>query len=204
MTRPHGSQFYCPNCQTFHTAESGFGRWIRNNPELDSVKGFCVIDQDYWIHAYKTFENREFQCIMAVEIKTHGSKVSKAQRDTLHIVNQLLRNRRSTPTKEDRRANAGIRTVHSAMLNREINLKSFGVFVLTFSGLGPDDSEIITWGGGDGRARHTPITMGELTGLLRFDLDPDTIKPIDLRNHHRTAFTTVAHLPLAQPESDAA
>ena len=196
MTRPHLAQFYCPNCQTYHTAESGFGRWIRNNPALDSRSGFCVVDQDYWVHAYKTHETREFQCLMCVEIKTHGGKMSYAQRDTLHIVNQLLRNRRATPTKSDARAGgSSVRTVHSAALGREINLRSFGAFVLTFDGLGPDDSSVITWGGGDGRSKYVEISCEVLTGLLRFDLDPDTLKPLDLRNHHMTSYKKVLQLP---------
>jgi hypothetical protein len=29
-----------------------------------------------------------------------------------------------------------------------------------------------------------PITQEQLTKLLRFDLDPDTLRPLDLRNHH--------------------
>ncbi|NBC46721.1 MAG: hypothetical protein GVY22_01760 [Gammaproteobacteria bacterium] len=197
MTQPHGSQFFCPDCKTFHTAESAFGRWIRNNSKLDSGLGFCVIDQDYWIHAYKTFENRDFQCLMAVEIKTHGGKVSNAQRDTLHILNQILRNRKNlTPTKKDRFALAPFLKVHSAMLNREVNLRSFGVFVLTFSGIGPEDSGVITWSGGDGRARGVTITTDQLTKLLKFELDPDTFMPIDelLRNHHQTPFKKNLHL----------
>lgn len=195
-TRPHFSQFYCPNCRTLHTAESGFGRWIRNNTELESSAGFCVVDQDYWIHAYKVHENREFQCLMCVEIKTHGGTMTQAQRDTLHVVNQLLRNRQQTPTKKDALAGgSAIRTVHSAMLNRKISLRSFGAYVLTFSGLGPEDSKWMTWGGGDGRSRRKPITQEQLTQLLRFDLDPDTLRPLDLSNHHQTHYQKLLQLP---------
>lgn len=128
---------------------------------------------------------------MAVEIKTHGGSVSRAQRDTLHIVNQILRNRRNTtPTKKDRFVLAPFLKVHSAILGREINLRSFGVFVLTFSGIGPEDSDVITWGGGDGRAKHLQITTDQLTDLLKFELDPDTLRPIGelLRNHHQTHY----------------
>jgi len=60
--------------------------------------------------------------------------------------------------------------------------------VLRFSGLGPDDSKFIEWDDKD-------INADTLTDLLRFDLDPDTLKPIDLRNHHQTAFKKNLHLP---------
>jgi hypothetical protein len=179
MTRQHNQQHHCPNCKTWSTHETLFGRWIRNNPELDSGKGFSVVDCDYWIHRFKTFENREFQCIMLVEVKTCGADLSMAQRDTLLMVNQIMRNRRQTPTKEKRyEAGDSILRVRSAMMSRDVNAKVFGVHKLRFSGLGPDDSDWISW---DDKMIDEPT----LSQILRFDLDPDTLNPIDLRSHHR-------------------
>lgn len=191
MTRQFNAQFHCPNCKTWQTQETLFGRWIRSNKELDSAKGYSVSDQDYWIHAYKTYGNRDFQCIMLVEIKTMMARMSKAQEDTLSIANQLMRNRVQTPTSSiKRQAGRGPADVHSPMLGRNVTLKAFGVHVLTFSGLGPDDSDAIKWDG-----RHD-INTEILTKILRFDLDPDTLKPLDLRNHHRTPENQLMALPL--------
>jgi hypothetical protein len=191
MTRQFNAQFHCPNCKTWQTQETMFGRWIRNNRELDSAKGYCVTDQDYWIHRFKTHDNRSFQCIMLVEIKTMGAELSAAQNDTLWIIDQLMRNRRDTPTKKDTRLQAGSGPVkvRSVMAKSDVALKAMGVHVLTFSGLGPDDSSWITWD-------RKQIDQDTLTKLLRFDLDPDTLKPLDLRSHHQTHANKVMALPL--------
>lgn len=179
MTRQHFQQFHCPNCQTWHSAETSFGRWVRNNKALDSGSGFSVIDCDFWVHKFKTFRSREFQLIMLVEIKTNGAQLSDAQKDTLHIANQVMRNRSETPTKE-RRFQAGYSIVkaRSLMLGRNVLVKCHGVHSLVFSGLGPDDSDSIQWD-------RKEIDELQLTQLLAFDLDPDTLNPIDLRSHHQ-------------------
>jgi hypothetical protein len=180
------------------THETSFGRWIRNNPQLDSKDGFCVIDQDYWIHRYKTYGNRAFQLLMMVEIKTWNAALSKAQQDTLHMANQVMRNRRQTPTsKVQWQAGNSITKTYSVMANMEVNLRVYGVHVLRFSGLGPDDSDKIYWD-------EVLIDKEKLTGLLRFDIDPDTLRPLDLRSHHGTILNKEPHLvgfefPLSAP-----
>lgn len=180
MTRPFNQMFDCPSCGNRHTLETDFGRWIRNNPLLDSGKGFSVHDQDYWIHRFKTHEGRAFQLLMMVEIKTHGADVTEAQRDTLHAVNQVLRNRRQTPTKRLKwQAGNAPLSVYSSMMRRNTMLRVYGMHVLRFSGNGPTDSESIRWNG-------KLVDEETLTSLLRFDLDPDTLQPLDLRRHHRT------------------
>jgi len=180
MTRPFGQFIDCPNCNSRISMETDFSRWVRENPSLDSKNGYCIIDQDFWIDRFKTHGNREFQCMMLVEIKTMGASLTLAQRDTLVKVNQLMRNRRQTPTK-DLRWQAGYSPVdaYSPMTGRRIKLRAFGMHVLTFSGRGPNDSDVILWD-------RKEIDIDMLTSILRFDLDPDTLKPIDLRNHHRT------------------
>ena len=181
MTRSFNQQFHCANCKTWQTAETLFGRWIRSNPDLDSRHGYSVTDQDYWIHKYKTHETRRFQLLMLVEIKTMGAALSEAQKDTLYQVNQLMRNRRQTPTKELRyQTSSGPLKVKSTMLGGEVVMRAFGMHVLTFSGLGPDDSEWIRWD-------RTQISVDQLTSILRFDLDPDTLRELDLRLHHQNA-----------------
>lgn len=180
MTRPFNAQFHCPNCKTWQTQETAFGRWIRNNKELDSKSGYSVTDQDYVIHKFKTHGNREFQCVMIVEIKTMGAEPSDAQSDTLYMLDQLTRNRVSTPTATNRaQAGRGVVNAWSVMRKRYVTLKAFGTHLLTFSGLGPDDSDVIEWD-------RAPISIDTLTSILKFDLDPDTLKPLDLRRHHMT------------------
>lgn len=194
MTRPFNQQLHCPNCRTLITHETSFGRWIRNHRALDSSKGFCVVDQDYLVHRFKANGSREFQCIMQVEIKTFGANLSDAQRDTLHIWNQITRNRKETPTKTlKHQSGNSIVECYSIMLQRRIKVKCFGVHVLTFSDLGPDESEWIEWD----RKR---IGEETLVGLLKFDIDPDSLKPIDLRNHHLTHENSVLALDLPDPD----
>lgn len=185
MTRQFNQQVHCPNCKTWITHETSFGRWIRNNQKLNSGFGYAITDQDYWVHKFKTYSDpkhgdRDFQLIMLVEIKTMGIPLSESQSDTLHIVNQLMRNRKQTPTK-DLAWQAGYSQtirVDSLLNKRKVTVRAYGMHVLTFSGLGPDDSESIKWD------RRT-ISLDMLTSLLAFDLDPDTLQPLDLRNHHR-------------------
>lgn len=179
MTRQFHSRFECPNCRTIHTAETLFSRWIRENEELDAPEGFCILDADYWVHRFKTYGSREFQCIMLVEVKTNSKTLTDAQRDTLHLVNQIIRNRRTTPTKErkyEANGNGPLR-VKSPKAMCIVNVRCYGAHLLRFSGLGPEDSERIIWD-------KTQIDQKTLTALLRFDLDPDTLKPIDFRSHH--------------------
>lgn len=179
MTRPFNQTFHCPNCKTWHTSETLFGRWIRNNPDLDSRSGYCVTDQDYWVHRFKTYGTRAFQLLMLVEVKTNGAGLSAAQTDTLHIINQFLRNRRATPTKEVEWQPGNVLMPYSTMNGSHVSVRAYGMHVLRFSGLGPDDSTEIIWD-------KTPVTADQLTQILRFDLDPDSLRPLDLRNHHRT------------------
>jgi hypothetical protein len=137
-------------------------------------------DTDHWVHKYKTDRGRNFQLLMFIEVKTHGADLSTSQQDTLHIVNQLMRNRRETPTAKLPRSQVDGFThkVFSKAGNMEVVLKALGGHTLQMSGSSPDSSEWMKW---DGR----PITEDELTKLLRFDLDPDRpSRPLDLRKHH--------------------
>jgi len=179
MTKPFNARFHCPNCNTWQSQESLFSRWIRENPDLKSSDGYSVSDQDYWIHKYKTDNRgRDLQLIMLVEIKTLGGQLTNAQRDTLVMADQVMRNRRNTPTIEHRhQAGNGLLTARSHLAGRVVQVRCFGVHVLRFSSLGPDDSEWMMW---DKRK----IDKDQLTKILRFDLDPDTLRPLELRVHH--------------------
>ena len=179
MTRLMRQKYNCQHCSKESTAENAFSRWTRANPDLDSSYGICIIDQDYWVHKFKSHKGRDFQLLMGVEVKTNSSEPSAAQRDTLLAVNQVMRNRRQTPTKENKfqSGNAPLQIL-SFMLNKKVWLRTFGMHLLTFSGHGPADSAVITWD-------KIRITEAILTKIIKFDLDPDTLNPIDLRSHHK-------------------
>ena len=178
MTRKFGQLFDCPYCGKRSTLETEFSRWTRNNHLLESVEGQVIIDQDVWVHRFKTALGRKFQCLMLLEVKVFGAEPTLAQRDTLHIINQVTRNRRETPTKKRKwqAGNAPLKT-YSAISKGDVVLKCFGTHVLRLSNLSPNDSEWLKWNKED-------ITEDQLVKLLRFDLDPDTLKPMDFRKHH--------------------
>lgn len=174
MTRAFNQIINCPHCNNEITAEPAFGRWIRNNPQLDSWQGYCVIDQDYWIHQFRTFRGKDFQLIMMVEIKTFCAHQTLAQKDTLHVIDQLTRNRKNSDISQ---AGNSIPKVYSHVSKKEVYIRSYGAHLLTFSHSGPDDSNWIKW-------NWRMIDEDILTKILRFDLDPDTLMKIDLRYHH--------------------
>ena len=118
--------------------------------------------------------------LMLAEIKTHGRDLDNSQRDLLHIVNQLLR---TTPWREQRdsgRFIAGhrqnVRNVYSIMSGRKAQVLCYGVHVLRMSGSTPDESERIAW---DGKQ----VDSERLVRLLRFDLHPDSLRPMEHRSH---------------------
>ena len=177
MTRKYYQTFHCQWCNRESTAETAFSRWTRNNQRLASSNGYCIVDNDYFIHQFKRHRKREFQLCMKVEMKSHGSVLTDAQRDSLHIVNQFFRNRSETPTKKKVYQPGNELRVHSIINNRKVIVRAFGVHVLRFSGAGPLDSEWIEW---DKRV----IDLQTLEDIIAFDRDPDTLRPMELRSHH--------------------
>jgi len=185
MTRQYNQTFQCSNCGCTTTTETSFGRWIRQSKKLDSRNGFAIYDVDYIVHKFKQQNNREYQLIMLIEVKTRNSDLQPAQRDTLYILNQVIENRRSNrhtgqnSHNNYHRQSRGPLKVWSVMSKRMVNLRSFGVFTLRFSGTGPCDSETIYW-------NKKVIDLETLEKLLAFEIDPDNFLPIEetLRNRH--------------------
>jgi hypothetical protein len=170
--------------------QSGFLGWLRDNPRLDSIKqGVVATDCDLWIHKYKTLGSREYQFLMLLEIKEYGKQVDKWQRDTLHIANQLLRNRRNK-TKFQKSSEPRIERVFSVLANKHVNVCCFGVHSLIVHGDGrKTDSCRLTWD-----SQHE-ITAEQLESLLLFDMDPDDLSKLDHRptgigGRHKTTMTT--------------
>ncbi len=179
MTKQYRRTMHCPECGNEMTTQPEFARWVNTNPNLDSIRqGLFVMDSDWWFHRYKTQLGREFQCLMMVEIKTNGAEPDKAQQDTLWTIDQCMRNRRQTPTNKIRhQAGRGVVKTYSQVLQRFVTLRAFGVHLLSFDAAGPISSHRITWD-------KKVITIGELEKLLVFDLDPDTLAPMNWRSHH--------------------
>src|SRR5574343_241043 len=146
-----------------------FSDWLRNNPRLDSRNySLSATDCDMWVHKFKNIvdgrADRQLQCIMLVEVKTRLAAVEFAQRDTLGLVNALMRR--------------GDRMVARNERGDRFRVRSFGVHFLQMSGACPTDSEAILW---DGHA----VSVQQLERILRFELHPTTLVPNPLRNHHR-------------------
>lgn len=176
--------------------QTGFMAWLRANPRLHSIRdGVVATDCDVWIHRYKTVGGREFQFLMLLEVKEHGKEISDTQRDTLHVANQLLRNRRN---KIRYQADDGPRIckVYSAASRRDVFVCCFGVHLLTIYGDGTHaDKCRMTWD------HRFEINADQLEQLLLFELDPDDHSKLDHRPFGKGARhkTTVAIKDIEMP-----
>lgn len=188
-TRQFNTQYHCSNCGCMTSAETSFGRWIRQNEHLDSANGIVVYDIDYIVHRYKSMHGRSKQLMMFVEVKTRNSDMTDEQRDSLYMASQVTQNRTSNNQLSDNRnkwnANdlhgfsKGATKVYSLYAKRVIDLLHFGFFKLQFSGLGPQDSDVIAW-------NDKKIDAQMLTSILAFDVDPVRFEDIGelFRKHH--------------------
>ncbi len=178
MTRLFNDNWQCPHCGVRHAKESLFSQWVRAHPELESGDGFTIHDADFWVHRYKVHQSSEVQCLMLVETKTFAASMSQSQRQTMSLVDQCMRNRRSQSVGRIQAGGVAIK-FRDVLTKRVFACRLFGVHQLQFEKNGPQDSDWIRWDRRD-------VTEEQLIGLLRFDLDPDTLKPMDLRRHHRS------------------
>ena len=174
-----------------------FNQWLQRQPSLDSIRNcIAVTDCDLIIHQYSNrtekirFEYEISQdhskCvdhIMIVEIKTFLAQAPKSQRDTLYLMDALLREagnkqgRRRFVEVNDRRMNGFIRYV-----------RCYGAHVLTLSGACPDSSDAMWWD-------NQPVDQAILLELLRFDRDPDyPLRTMDTRRHHIVKRNTLGGL----------
>lgn len=177
MTRVFNDKWSCPECGVTHYKESLFNQWLRSNKSLASENGFVFFDTDLIVHKYKTDNDRTVQYLMFVEVKTFGAMPTEAQRDTLNVVGQFLRNRNDTPSKKHYLQVPGMGNyVHSTMSNSLVRIRAFGAHLLVFERKSPLDGWI-KW-------NKFYISVGQLEKLLRFELDPDSLQPMDNRIHH--------------------
>ena len=164
------------------THQTPFGRWLQEHPELDSCRlNLSVTDSDMWVHKYKLRDEkgvarRGIDCLMSLEIKCFEKDVPYAQRDTLNVVDDLIRR---CSTKRDRRYPIKLNDRRSDRPGVYRFVRWFGVHVLQLSQDRPDNSEQILWDGKE-------ITEAMLIEMLKFERDPDhPQKALDTRRHHK-------------------
>lgn len=184
MTRTFDTLVQCPQCGHEHTAETAMERWIRGHPQLDSREaGIVRFDIDILLHRYMIKTDwlrgtRTLQCMMFIEVKTHGANVTPSQQDTLSALSQIMRNRRANRHAHKRGRHAADHVppskVWSIASKKKVRLRLYGGHLLRLSDVDPPSSEWITWD-------NKPIDVETLVKLLRFDLDPDTLREADWR-----------------------
>lgn len=181
MTRTFNERVRCQNCGHEQTAESDFERWMRNCKDLDSKsEGIVRFDLDILLHKYKNMQDgkgdRTIQCMMFVEVKTHMAEPSDSQRDTLSLLNNVMRNRMKNMHKMPRKQMGGQpRKVYSQQRKSEVALFLFGGHLLRIDGTSPSNSTKMIWD-------SSKIDSAQLIELLRFERDPDNpSKMLDIR-----------------------
>lgn len=176
----------CPHCGVPVSTEQPIKAWVRKHEDLDSKKHcLCIGDSDLWVQRYGTRRHhtgvdRSVMYLMLVEIKTHAGDLNQPQRDLLHIVNQLIRTKPWKEQRADGRFVAGhdqnVRLIYSVIAGKKTPIYCYGVHKLRISGATPDQSEWMTW---DDR----PIGWDQLPAVLRFDVDPDSLRKVEHRSH---------------------
>ena len=160
-----------------------FGAWLQGHPELDLVE-YCLsaTDFDQWIHRYAPRRERysdirqTVEDLMLVEIKCFNAAPQFAQRDTLSVVDLLLR--LATTRPDGRRRYVKLRETRPERGPWRW-VRCFGVHLLQLSGDFPAASEAILW---DGKWH---LQEWHLIEVLRFERDPDDPrKMLSNRRHH--------------------
>jgi len=146
-----------------------FAEWVRTNKELDSFRA-CVTNHDIdWIwHKYlvscDTYGKRTINHVMFIEEKSFGKDLTMPQREIMYLLDQVLRR-----TKTIRLYN---------LQHQEIAVRFWGYFKLRYDGESLPASSWIKW-------NKNTITTEQLTQILRFELNPRTLKPRSDRRHHK-------------------
>lgn len=160
--------------------DSPFGDWIRRHTELDSREfRLSVQNVDWWIHRFRRHTDhsgdRHIDSLMWVELKTFAADLTYAQTDTYGLLTEAFA--KQFRTKDG----AQIRTVR-VTLNHEVRrVHLWGHFTLRLQGERPDDGGWINWNG------HR-VTDTQLVQIVRFNLNPISLRPHALRRHHGANF----------------
>lgn len=168
MTREFNVKYTCSHCGRQTTAETGFGRWMRNQTALDSVSGIVRTDTDHTILRYKTsLDQRDFQLLMIVEVKEFGAEPRPDQVDILSFLRQAIELRQQNHYQREagQVGGNGSFKLRSKMNNRMVRVRFLGVHLLQFEKTNPADSRWIKW-------NRKPIDSGTLLGVLAMERDP--------------------------------
>jgi hypothetical protein len=181
MTKDFAVWNSCGVCGHQTSAETAFGRWLRDQEELDSRKKDIVrSDCDHIFLRYRTAHGRDFQLMMVVEVKEYGAEPDASQRDILSFFSQTIFH--SLKGKNMHGAST-VRTLRlkSWMTGRMVYVRNYGVHLLQFEKTDPIDSKWIKWD-------RNVITAPKLIEILAMRVRPDDpSKPIEifLRDRHR-------------------
>jgi hypothetical protein len=188
MTKPFAVHYTCANCGHQTTAETAFGRWMRNHPDLQPNGAFIVrTDTDHSILKFKTRpDGRDLQLTMDIEVKEFGAFPDRSQHDLLLIRHQLIhqggRNLENALTH-------CTRNVFSMANRRRVDVRYLGLFLLQFERTCPDDSAWIKW-------NKRLVSAAKLVEILALEANPnDPHRPMDefLRNRHALKYLPLFH-----------
>lgn len=161
--------------QRTYGEDTPFGAWLRRQPALSSTH-FVASDVDWVLHRYRLDEDkvgtRDLNFMMLLETKTHGARLNSSQQETLWFQHQLLKR-------------SGQLRLIGARAKRAV--WSFGVSVLVMDGESPACGGMV-WARfrSDGSLSEKCVSEQQLIQLFRFDLHPDSLKPMIARRHHKT------------------
>ena len=161
--------------------QSPFYQWLRETRELDSREyQLSVTDGDAIVHRFSNRNERNgvrplIEHMQIVEVKTFYADMPFAQKDTLQVLDLLVR---KATVKRDRRYPIRIPDQRSGRVGSR-SVRWFGVHLLQMSSDRPDRSDRMIWDG------KYDIDIQTLIELLRFDRDPDhPHRSMDTRRHH--------------------
>jgi len=153
-----------------------FEQWSRDHPQLHSIKrSHTVFDQDIMVHKYQadvdSIGTRQVQLLMNIEVKTRGCRPVFPQLETIFFHHQLLQRKTRLLT----------------LRGFKVSVWCFGYFGLSLGGTTPLDGSI-EWGRFTDKGEMFWVDVPDEQGLvdiLSFKLDPMTLKPLELRRHHK-------------------
>lgn len=167
--------------------QTPFLQWIRGSAGLDSHEfNISVIDNDVWVHRFSPRNEQTrlvrslIEHIQLIETKTFSAEMPFAQRDTLQVVDLILR---SVTVRKDRRRPIRIPDTRFGRTGCFRSVRWLGMHCIQLSNDRPDNSARIVWDG------KYDINEKQLIELLRFDRDPDHPgRSLDTRRHHLRPF----------------
>lgn len=160
--------------------------WFRKVVYKDLPNQFVCYDVDFILHRYKTLGDRDFQCIMCVEVKRGIETLTIEQHDTLTILGQFLRNRFANPNKLQVSRCGDL--AWSPRNQKFVHVVAFGFHFLYLAENAPAEGSKMEW---DGR----PVTYDELVSFCTFERDPDTWQKITLDRVNYSADTEPTPIP---------